>query len=274
MQGSDLNRDADRVAIISNDDLLAKRCRDLRTVLSILGKCVSQGHYTTVIRHSISFTDICNTLRCDYDIMKKGIHFFNLLELAYDPEKMTPISFYNKYRTVICNNLGKAGDIIKYKNNAALTNDEKMTPMLEDIILLNAVGIIDQRLPAYLKIHYNHKMKQEDRLMDFKADIMVNIPKFLEHLDTNQEGSTLNAFRQKWTKKNQFKGGKTITIPRYTSDEKNPYCRLCWKFDMPRPVFTSHFTGARTCPQLSDQDKMRLNAVSYTHLTLPTILLV
>ena len=134
--GSDLNRGAPQLALISDVLLLAKRCRDLRTVLSILGKCVSQGHYTTVIRHSTSFDDICNTLRSDYDIMKKGIHFFNLLELTYDPEKMTPISFYNKYRTVICNNFGKAGDIIKYKNNAALAADEKMTPMLEYIILV------------------------------------------------------------------------------------------------------------------------------------------
>ena len=129
--------------------------------------------------------------------MKKGIHFFNLLELSYDPEKTTPISFYNQYRTIICNNLGKSGDIIKYKSNTALTADEKMTPMLEDIVLLNAVGLIDQRLPAFLKMHYNHKMKQEDRLMDFKGDIMVNIPKFLEQLDSNQDVPSLNAFRQK-----------------------------------------------------------------------------
>ena len=31
---------------------LKKRQRDLRTVLSIVGKCVSQGHYDAVVRHS------------------------------------------------------------------------------------------------------------------------------------------------------------------------------------------------------------------------------
>ena len=30
---------------VSNVDLLRKRQRDLRTVLSIIGKCVAQGHY-------------------------------------------------------------------------------------------------------------------------------------------------------------------------------------------------------------------------------------
>ena len=66
-------------------------------------------------------------------------------------------------RTIVCNNLGKTGDTIKY-NNTALQSDEKMTPILEDIVLLNAVGMMDQRLPGFLKTHYNHKMREDDRL--------------------------------------------------------------------------------------------------------------
>ena len=54
---------------------------------------------------------------------------------------MTPVNFYNQYRKIICNNLGKSGDIIKYNGNKALPIDEKMTPMLvEDLVLLNAVS--------------------------------------------------------------------------------------------------------------------------------------
>ena len=64
---------------------------------------------------------------------------------------MTLISFYNQYRNIICNNLGKAGETIKYENEV-LQNDERMTQMLEDIILLNAVALIDRRLPDFLKI--------------------------------------------------------------------------------------------------------------------------
>ena len=51
---------------------------------------------------------------CDYDIQKKeGIHIFNLLDLQYDPTEMTPIAFYNQYRTMITNNLSRRDDIIK-----------------------------------------------------------------------------------------------------------------------------------------------------------------
>ena len=57
-----------------------------------------------------------------------------------------PRTLHYQKRTVICNNLGKTGDTIKYKDNAQLQTDEKMTPMLEDIVLLNAVEIIDKSL--------------------------------------------------------------------------------------------------------------------------------
>ena len=48
----------------------------LRTVLSIIGKCVSEGHYNPVIRHATSLQWIYETLRADYDIKQRGIHFF------------------------------------------------------------------------------------------------------------------------------------------------------------------------------------------------------
>ena len=253
-------QDANGDALAQNeiDRLLKQKNRELRTFLSIICKCLSQGHYSYIVKHSQGFQDICSNLRRDYDIQKKGIHFFNILELKYDENKMTPINFYNQYRTIICNNLGKSGDIIKYDGNATLQADEKMSPMLEDLVLINAVGIIDHRLPGFLKMHYNHKMKEEDRLMDFKSDIMVNIPKFLEKLDSEQN-SSLNVFRSNWKKKGgpgQFKDKNSQKF----NPSKNMFCRLCQKCDMPKAIVTSHNLGDMKCTQLSYQDKMKFNA--------------
>ena len=65
---------------------------ELRTVLSVVGS-VSIGHYDAVKRISTSLRWIYDMLRRDYDIQKKGIHFFNLLDLNYDPAKLTPTAF-------------------------------------------------------------------------------------------------------------------------------------------------------------------------------------
>ena len=129
-----------------NEEKLKAIRKSLRTALSIVGKCVSQGHYNSVIRHSTSLQWIYDTLKCDYNIESKGIHFFNILDVKYDPSVSTPVAFYNQYRTAVSNNLAKTGDIIKYKSNDALTQDERMTPMLEDIILLDVIREIDARI--------------------------------------------------------------------------------------------------------------------------------
>ena len=81
VKGEDATQ-ADRTGAIDAANL-KKRQRDLRTVLSIVGKCVSQGHYEAVVRHSTSMKWIFDTLRCDYDIQQKGIHFLNILDLKY-----------------------------------------------------------------------------------------------------------------------------------------------------------------------------------------------
>ena len=160
---------------------------NLRTVLSIVGKCVSEGHYNSVIRHSTSLQWIYDMLASDYDIQTHGIHFFHIIETKYDPSKNTPVSFYNQYRTLVVNNLAKAGDIIKYKSNEALEVDEKVTPMLEDMILVNVLREIDSRLPAFIRAHYNHKIKKTERIMDFKSDILINVPSFLELIENKEQ---------------------------------------------------------------------------------------
>ena len=165
-----------------NDDKLAEIRTSLRTMLAIVGKCVTEGHYNSVVRHSTSLDWIYEMIKGDYDIQAKGIHFFHVINRKYDEEKYTPVAFYNEYRTTIINNLAKAGDIIKHKNNEVLAQDERMSPMLEDIVLLNVIKEIDERLPIFIKNHYNHKMSARDRLMDFKTDILVNILSFLQEL--------------------------------------------------------------------------------------------
>ena len=171
---------------------LKDRVRDLRTVLSIVGKCVSQGHYEAVVRHSTSIESIFKDLRCDYDIQQKGIHFLNILDLHYDSSKYTPIAFYNMYRTLISNNMAKRDDVIKYKSETMLA-DEKMSPMVEDMVLLNVIKEIDPRMPNYVRAHYTHKMSKTERLMDFKSDIMTNIDRFLQDLDKEEQLSSIKA---------------------------------------------------------------------------------
>ena len=231
-----------------NEDKLDSLRINLRTVLSIVGKCVSEGHYNSVIRHSTSLTWIFDMLRRDYDIQSKGVHFFNILDTKYDATKTTPITFYNLYRTMIANNLAKAGDIIKYKNNEKLTQDERFSPMLEDIVLLDVLKEIDSRLPSFVRSHYFHKMKKEERLMDFKTDILVNVPHFIDQLDNTAEPSSLNAFKQgQYAPRPNRKAKKS-------AQTSTKYCHFCFLHKMPKEMFTNHTFGDPRC-SISSKDR-------------------
>ena len=138
-------------------------------------KTVSVNHYSTIMQHSTSLQWIYHKIREDYDIQTKGIYLFNILDLKYDHTTMTPNGYYNQYRTVMMTNLAKREDIIKYKSETPLTENEVLGPTFEDIILIQVLGLIDARLPQHIRDIYSHKINRTLRFMDFKSDIFVNI---------------------------------------------------------------------------------------------------
>jgi len=86
--------------------------------------------------------------------------------------------------------------------------------------------------------------------MDFKTDLLISIPKFLEEIDNNesyQNEASFNALKR---------------IPprkfRKSPAQLQLYCRMCWLAQMPREVYTSHYIGEEKCSQLSYQDKLKL----------------
>ena len=186
----------------------------------------------------------------------KGVYiFFNILDVKYDPSVDTPVSFYNKYRTIIVNNLAKVGDVVKYKNEE-LTEDEKMSPMLEDVILLNVLREINPNLPKIVRSHYNHKMQPDDKMMDFKSDMLNNIPSFLQQADIEENNAfgsaNLGAFRQQPQKKN--------TRRPFSRQFSKFYCRMCFLEKLPKEIFTSHNFGDKMCKSISKQDKLNFES--------------
>ena len=260
LKGADLTRP--NRSEPSDTAKLKERIRDLRTVLSIVGKCVSEGHYEAVVRHSTSMESIFKNLRCDYDIQQKGIHFLNILDEKYEPSKQTPVAFYNQYRTLIANNLSRKSDVINYKKET-MKHDEKMSPMIEDLVLLNVIKEIDPRLPKYVKQHYTHKMTSTHRLMDFKNDILNNVNNFIQDIEKEQMLSSIRTEdnpRLAWMKGNQQRRQpqKQSEWKKTKLVNQRKYCRLCHKCDLPKEIFTSHNIGDKKCTQLSAQDRKHL----------------
>ena len=143
---------ANRAAVLA--ELLSKRRRELRTFIGQIAKVASKNMYAAIVRHSTSMEWVYQKLREEYDIQTKGIHFLNIIDLQYDPETKTPAGFYNEYRTVILNNVGRTGETIQWNGNNELDADEVVSPLFEDVILMNVLNLIDPRLPKFVRKHY------------------------------------------------------------------------------------------------------------------------
>ena len=90
-------------------------------------------------------------------------------------------------------------------------------------------------------------MKREERLADFKTDILLHIPKFLEELNGKEDDINFNAFKQYQPPK------KSLQRPSYGNENK--YCRMCYLSKRKREIFTSHEFGDLSCPSLSIKDR-------------------
>ena len=124
-------------------DLLNKRRRQLRTFIGQIAKSASRNMYAGIVRHATSLEWVYNKVREDYDIQTKGIHFLNIVDLEYNKETKTPAGFYNKYRTVILNNIGRRNEVIHWNQDRELPGDEVIGPLFEDVVLMNVLQIID-----------------------------------------------------------------------------------------------------------------------------------
>ena len=142
--------------------------------------------YAAIVRHSTSLEWIYNKIREDYDIQTKGIHFLNIVDLEYNTETKTPAGFYNEYRTVILNNIGRRAEVIHWNQNIALAADETIEPLFEDVILMNVLQLIDPRLPKFVRKYYQLELGDR-RLMDIKTNIFNNIKEFQSEMEAAEQ---------------------------------------------------------------------------------------
>jgi hypothetical protein len=122
----------------------------------------------------------------DTDSQCMGILMFNLYSLKYQPEFSSTTDFYNQYRNLVIASLKKKGDIVGGENNLMLEEDEELSPTFEELILANVLGLIDSRLPGYLRDHWYTLMRVKSKnLMDYKTDILTQVvPTFLAEMES------------------------------------------------------------------------------------------
>ena len=238
--------------VTKREALLNKKRRELKTFLNQVAKVVSANHYNFVMRQATSLEWVYREIRKDYNIQQKGVYFFNLLDLKYDGESMTPSGFYQMYRQLVMAYTAKRDDVIKWSGET-MPSDEKLSPTLEDMILLIVLGLIDPRLPGYVKSHYALKM-ENSRLMDFKTDIFTNIHKFIDQIDTMEQFGAFKVQSPNLSAFNKYKQNRGAANSYQKSSKPNNmapatvFCKPCWDANKGKDVYRSHGEEDKKCP--------------------------
>ena len=101
------------------------------------------------------------------------------------------------------------------------------------MVLLNVLAEIDTRLQSHVRTYYTLKMSKEEILMDFKIDIMNNIPKFLQELYKEEQLTFIQGEADpqlKWIRQQRGgekkKSGKSWRDKKYLLVIQDPDSRL------------------------------------------------
>ena len=260
-------------------NLLTARNSQLSKFITHIACLCHHTEHDDITNSSTSLDWIFDYLIKHYGLQTKGANFLNISDHVF--KKGTPFqTFYKQYRAAFLDNLRKQGDIVKFKDNLVLNEDEKLSPSFENAIILWSLEKIDPRLPQKVKRDYGHQMTGNITLKDIQPVIFENINTMIDDLDQNMvskafasqtldEGFSLNAIN---TGRNSFRG-KTRPFPfkargstrghfnnknnlnrnsRSGNNSSDKYCRICHLAGSDSRIYTSHEIGM--CSRLSVRD--------------------
>ena len=148
-----------------------------------------------IIKQATSLAWVWSELQHAYQHQHKGKNFLNIIDIQWNSQETSPMSFYTTYRAKILENLKPEGTTLQWKNNKKLSKAEVMTPTFEDHILLTVLNIIHPKLPSKVKEVYGPRLDDGKFLMDIKNDILTNVNKFIEDIEADE--IKINAFQSR-----------------------------------------------------------------------------
>ncbi len=101
-------------------------------------------------------------------ILPPDVSVLSLVDFRYTSGTCAA-SFYLRYRDRFAACLAKRGERWP-ENGNILTEDERLGPAGEDLLLLHVLGLIDRRLPAHVRDVYSPRLGDSSsrRLVDFR----------------------------------------------------------------------------------------------------------
>ena len=126
------------------------------------------------------------------------------------------------------------------------TEDEDITPTVENFIVLTWLRLIHPEFPRLVKQRYGPELRSRT-LATIKPEISQALPSLIDELRTSEDARVLRAAARQFRPSRQFSSNRTPHKPKEKSTCEYP---LCQQTKRPR---TEHFLSA--CYFLPERDK-------------------
>lgn len=191
----------------------------------------------TIVKNSTSLANIWQAIRLHYGFQRSGSNFLNFNDIKLEPDER-PEDLYQRLMSFAEDNLLKADGNIKHHGDVP-TDDEDLTPSMENFIILTWLRLIHASLPALVKQRYGTDLRSKT-LASIKPEISQALDSLLDEIHSFNESKILRtAFKSK--------------LP--SSSKRTPICPLCKQAGRPR---FQHYLSK--CNFLPDSDKQFLNS--------------
>jgi hypothetical protein len=261
-------------------ELLDRRNAQLAKFISLITMLCHYTEQDQIDQRATSLDWIFTFLEQKYNLSNRDANFLKIANIVYTPG--TPYdAFYKQLRAGINDGLLREGDVLQYRDNFTLQEDEKFSPTLENVTVLWALQLIDPRLPNQVYKIFGHQLKNNTRLIDIHQQIFDQIPELIQDIETTEanRATTFNAashttevlapeptLNAAFTRSGppRPRGGRTYrgrgNFNRSSAQRK--FCRIC--FLSGSSAYNSH--DISTCRQLTRRDlealQSKLNQIS------------
>ena len=173
----------------------------------------------TIVKNSTSVSNIWQSIRLHYGFQSTGAHFIDFNTIKLEPGER-PEDLFQRLQSFVEDNLLQSNGSIHHHGEIP-TDDEELSPSLENFIVLTWLRLINKELPSLVKQRYGTELRSQT-LASIKPEISQALDSLLEEINSVTEAKVLRtAFKNSTSVKPRGLPVQT------TSDTKRPVCPLC-----------------------------------------------
>ena len=137
---------------------------------------------------------IWQAIRAHFGFQATGARFLDFNNLHLEPGER-PEDLYQRLLGFMDDNLLKANGSIRH-HGENVTNDEELTPTLENVIVITWLRLVHHNLSALIKQRYGTELRSQT-LASLKPEISQALESLLEEIQSTNESKVLRtAFQQ------------------------------------------------------------------------------